>query len=102
MYGLCGQLEEVGRRTSLTRLPAVWVSHQDVLMLASVEPLDVLILGAGTAGVSAAVKLTELGVTNFLILEAGDDIGGRVKAATLGSYVMELGNNRIQAEDAKL
>ena len=71
-------------------------------MLVSVEPLDVLILGAGTAGVSAAVKLTELGVTNFLILEAGDDIGGRVKAATLGSYVMELGNNRIQAEDAKL
>ena len=39
---------------------------------------QVLILGAGMAGLGAARKLSESGITDFLILEQRDQIGGRV------------------------
>ena len=57
---------------------------------------DVLILGAGMAGVSAGKTLSDEGETNFLILEGGDDIGGRVKAVQFGGVTIELGANWIQ------
>jgi monoamine oxidase len=39
---------------------------------------QVLIIGAGMAGLSAAVKLIESGVKNIAILEADNRIGGRI------------------------
>jgi polyamine oxidase len=57
---------------------------------------DVLILGAGMAGISAGKTLSDSGETNFLILEGGDDIGGRVKAVQFGGVTIELGANWIQ------
>jgi polyamine oxidase len=39
---------------------------------------SVLILGAGTAGIAAAKALSDAGVSDFLILEYNDYIGGRV------------------------
>ena len=38
---------------------------------------DVLVLGAGPAGISAGNRLKEKGLTNFLILEGRDRVGGR-------------------------
>lgn len=38
--------------------------------------LDVLIVGAGFAGLGAAIKLLEAGVENLAIVEATDDVGG--------------------------
>mmetsp|Transcript_19901 Transcript_19901/g.23049 ORF Transcript_19901/g.23049 Transcript_19901/m.23049 type:complete len:566 (+) Transcript_19901:254-1951(+) len=38
---------------------------------------DVVIIGAGWAGISAAMTLLSKGITNFKILEASDYIGGR-------------------------
>eukprot|EP00557_Chaetoceros_sp_GSL56_P014967 CAMPEP_0176486844 /NCGR_PEP_ID=MMETSP0200_2-20121128/5792_1 /TAXON_ID=947934 /ORGANISM="Chaetoceros sp., Strain GSL56" /LENGTH=570 /DNA_ID=CAMNT_0017883587 /DNA_START=353 /DNA_END=2065 /DNA_ORIENTATION=+ len=38
---------------------------------------DVIIVGAGWSGCSAAMTLESKGVTNFLVLEAKDHIGGR-------------------------
>lgn len=40
--------------------------------------VDVLIIGAGAAGLAAATRLTELGA-NVLVVEARDRIGGRVR-----------------------
>lgn len=56
---------------------------------------DVLILGAGVAGISAAKSLHEGGVDNFLILEARDRIGGRMHSAEFGGIRVELGEQWI-------
>jgi cation diffusion facilitator CzcD-associated flavoprotein CzcO len=37
---------------------------------------DVLIIGAGFSGIGAAIKLAKAGFHDFLILEAGDGVGG--------------------------
>lgn len=47
--------------------------------------LDVVIIGAGAAGVGAASVLANNGVSHFRVLEATDVVGGRVHAAWFGS-----------------
>jgi polyamine oxidase len=53
----------------------------------------VLILGGGVAGIIAARTLRELGISDFLVIEAGDELGGRLKSKKFGSAVIELGAN---------
>jgi polyamine oxidase len=48
------------------------------------------------AGISAGKTLSDNGITSFLILEGGDDIGGRVKETQFGGVTVELGANWIQ------
>ena len=56
---------------------------------------DVLILGAGMSGISAAKSLYEHGVKNFMILEARDRIGGRMRSEEFGGIRVELGDQWI-------
>ena len=63
---------------------------------------DVLILGAGMAGIAAGYTLSNKnGTSNFIILEAGDQIGGRVKSKVLqkSGARIELGANWIHGID---
>ena len=64
------------------------------------KPKQVLILGGGVAGVRAAGKLTEEGITDFLIVEARDQLGGRMHSTTFGApgrqLTVELGADWIQ------
>ena len=60
---------------------------------------DVLILGAGIAGIAAAKRLNDAGITNTVILEAQDRIGGRMRRDKLGGVTIELGANWIQGID---
>ena len=39
---------------------------------------QVIVIGAGIAGLTACQKLIESGVKNILLLEAGDRPGGRI------------------------
>ncbi|KAI0920362.1 hypothetical protein AcW1_002128 [Taiwanofungus camphoratus] len=61
---------------------------------------SVLILGGGVAGVIAARTLYEQGITNFTIIEARDELGGRLKSQTFGTpgkqFVIEDGANWVQ------
>lgn len=61
---------------------------------------SVLILGGGVAGVIAARTLHERGHDNFLIVEARDELGGRMQTKTLGtgnhSFTVEQGPNWVQ------
>ena len=40
------------------------------------RPVSAVILGTGFAGIAAAIQLRRIGVTDVVILERGDDIGG--------------------------
>ena len=53
--------------------------------------VQVLILGAGVAGLSAARRLSESGINDFLILEQRDKIGGRVQSVQFAGTTVELG-----------
>ncbi len=44
--------------------------------MSTVKPLDVAIIGGGFAGIGAAIRLKQSGVTDFAILERGDEVGG--------------------------
>ena len=61
------------------------------------EKSDVLILGAGMAGIAAARTLEVNGVTDFLVLEASDRVGGRLFEPDGTS--IELGANWIHGLD---
>ena len=56
---------------------------------------QVLILGAGLAGLGAARKLNESGINDFLILEQRDEIGGRVQSAQLAGTTVQLGPQTV-------
>ncbi|XP_002970035.2 uncharacterized protein LOC9645542 [Selaginella moellendorffii] len=52
--------------------------------------VDVVIVGAGLAGLAAARRLHKEGVT-FQLLEASDGVGGRVRSDTVQGYVLDRG-----------
>jgi polyamine oxidase len=57
--------------------------------------VDVLILGAGITGITAANHLENNGQTNFLVLEAQDYIGGRMKQMKIGNLTLGEGANWV-------
>ena len=59
----------------------------------------VLILGAGVSGITAAKTLYDQGVTDFLVLEGQDYIGGRVTQASFAGMKVEMGANWIHFSD---
>ena len=50
-----------------------------------------VIIGAGFAGLSAAMTLLEKGDGDFVVLEARDRVGGRTKSGKLGDLTVDLG-----------
>ena len=63
----------------------------------------VAVLGAGMAGIAAAQALSNASMTDFIIVDVNDYIGGRVAHTTFGTnvssgehYVVELGANWVQ------
>ncbi|XP_019856691.1 PREDICTED: polyamine oxidase-like [Amphimedon queenslandica] len=56
---------------------------------------EVLIFGAGTAGVTAARVLNDHGLNSFKVLEAHDKIGGRIRNITFKGFQIEVGANWI-------
>lgn len=51
-------------------------------MMTNTEKFQVLIIGAGFAGLGAAIKLQEAGFTDFVVLEKAHEIGGVWRANT--------------------
>lgn len=56
---------------------------------------NVIIIGAGMAGLSAANHLLKNGIEDFLIIEARKRIGGRIISIPLKNHKVELGANWI-------
>lgn len=49
----------------------------------------VIIIGAGAAGIAAASRLAEKGMTDFAVLEAENRIGGRLHTTNLGTLIVK-------------
>lgn len=62
--------------------------------------VDVLVLGAGLSGVGAAMELHKQGVDNFLVLEAKDYIGGRLREEVWFGKTIAIGAGWIHKIDA--
>ena len=56
---------------------------------------DVIILGAGLSGITAAKHLHENGIKSFVVLEAQDYVGGRLKNTKLGEITFGEGANWV-------
>jgi polyamine oxidase len=63
---------------------------------AKVYHTKVAILGGGVAGISASLNLTAAGVTDFLLIEARDILGGRAQNVPFANTSVELGCNWVQ------
>ena len=59
-------------------------------MSSSLKSPSVVVVGAGVAGVSAALSLIHNGIDDVVILEAQDYIGGRVKAVSIGNVLRQF------------
>lgn len=60
---------------------------------------DVVIVGAGVAGLVSAKKLRESGLTDVLVLEAQNYIGGRIKSENLWGKDFELGAELVHGKE---
>jgi polyamine oxidase len=56
----------------------------------------ILILGGGVAGIMAARTFHDHGITNFLVIEGRDELGGRLRSASFAGHTVELGANWVQ------
>jgi phytoene dehydrogenase-like protein len=54
------------------------------------DSADVAVVGAGLAGLCAALHLSRAG-RNVLVLEASDDVGGRVRTDDVDGYLLDRG-----------
>ena len=52
---------------------------------------DVVVIGAGLAGLTAAELLRSQGITNVVVLEHQGELGGRLKSASLAGQDVDLG-----------
>ncbi|GAX76829.1 hypothetical protein CEUSTIGMA_g4275.t1 [Chlamydomonas eustigma] len=58
---------------------------------ASTRDAEVIVVGAGIAGLSAALHLKKKGVKDILVIESGEAVGGRVKTDRVDGFLLDQG-----------
>ena len=84
----------VNRRQVLAALGAGSFAFSNGGLLRAAESTDVIVLGAGLAGLNSALLLEEQGF-RVTLLEASDHVGGRVQTRNFGGTLHELGASDI-------
>ena len=78
LYQLCATL------ASIYLVEAVVLPPENVVRAPSNTTTQVLILGGGVSGVIAARTLAKQGISDYLIVEALPELGGRMMSHTFG------------------
>jgi len=73
----------------------VFLSLHQIVISQSDHQYDAIIMGAGSSGISAAKTLYESGMTDILIIEAQDYIGGRAKVVEFANHSLNVGASWI-------
>ncbi|OJZ88090.1 hypothetical protein ASPFODRAFT_184297 [Aspergillus luchuensis CBS 106.47] len=73
----------------------VLAAHAAPLAEPTCKDTDVLILGAGVAGLTAAQTFLDNGVNDFIVLEARDESGGRLYSRDFAGHKIEVGANWV-------
>jgi len=81
--------------TAAALVLALTLAHYASLAAAAAGP-RVIIVGAGMSGISAGKRLSEAGITDLLILEATDHIGGRMHKTNFAGINVEMGANWVE------
>ncbi|KAI4485608.1 hypothetical protein M0802_012670 [Mischocyttarus mexicanus] len=63
---------------------------------------DVVIIGAGIAGLAAAKTLEDANFKNYLLIEAQSSIGGRISSQLMDGKWIELGAQYLHGDQSKL
>ena len=65
---------------------------------------EVLIIGAGAAGLQAARTLYDHGMKDFIVVEGRDELGGRMRSQRfgVGRHLVEIGPNWITGTEARM
>ncbi|KAF8718078.1 hypothetical protein HU200_025556 [Digitaria exilis] len=74
----------------------VVLSMAQYASLATTPGPRVIIIGAGMSGISAGKRLSDAGITDLLILEATDHIGGRIHKRNFAGVNVEVGANWVE------
>ena len=61
----------------------------------------VVVVGGGAAGLAAASKLFSAGLEEVLVLEASDQLGGRILSCDFGGKTIEMGAQWIHGQKGK-
>lgn len=51
----------------------------------------IVIIGAGLAGLTCAMELLSNGIKDFIVVEASDDVGGRIRSDTVDGFILDRG-----------
>jgi polyamine oxidase len=80
---------------SLTAIGALMLSASAAPAQSKTTKTKVAILGGGVAGISAAKNLVANGITDFVIVEARDELGGRAHDVEFAGIRVEKGCNWV-------
>ncbi|KAJ0980110.1 hypothetical protein J5N97_008365 [Dioscorea zingiberensis] len=67
-----------------------------VVLNAEAAGSSVIVIGAGMSGISAAKTLSDAGIKDIVILEAGDRIGGRIRKTSFTGLQVENGASWVE------
>ncbi|XP_011408580.1 PREDICTED: polyamine oxidase-like [Amphimedon queenslandica] len=84
----------------LVLISVVLITSASSLTCPSQKDAEVLIFGAGTAGVTAARVFNDHGLNSFKVLEAYGKIGGRIRNVAFKGVQIEVGANWIHEAPA--
>ncbi|KAL6643037.1 hypothetical protein ACP70R_021218 [Stipagrostis hirtigluma subsp. patula] len=83
-------------RSAAIAIALVLVVAQHAVLAAAVGPNKVIIVGAGMSGISAGKRLSDAGITDLVILEATNRIGGRIHKMDFAGVNVETGANWVE------